>query len=85
MRGTIAVLAWLEDFPNASTYALSISDIGGYGDVAYVRGHVTMTVHLEGTTEPVAEVMKYLEIRKKQIDGSWLISVDIFNSDTSES
>ena len=37
VEGHDAVLALLESFPRASTFSLSISDIGGYGDVAYVR------------------------------------------------
>ena len=81
VEGHEALLDWLKTFPRASAFTLSISDIGGYGDVAYVRGHATMTLHPEGATEPVEEVMKTVEIRKKQVDGSWLMAVDIFNSD----
>ena len=31
VEGRDAVLGWLKDFPKASTFSLSISDIGGYG------------------------------------------------------
>ena len=81
VEGPDAVREWFKAFPRASQFSLSISDIGGYGDVAYVRGHARMTLHPEGTAEPVDEEMKYVEIRKKQADGSWPIAVDIFNSD----
>ena len=81
VEGPDAVKEWFKAFPRASQFSLSISDIGGYGDVAYVRGHATMTLHPEGAAEPVDEVMKYVEIRKKQEDGSWPLAVDIFNSD----
>ena len=81
VEGQDALLAWLKTFPKVSKFSLSISDVGGYGDIAYVRGHATMTSHPEGAAEPVDEVMKYVEIRKKQVNGSWLMAVDIFNSD----
>ena len=82
VEGQDAMLAWLEAFPRASKFELSISDIGGYGDVAYVRGHASLTLQPEGAAGPVDEAMKYVEIRKKQVDGSWPIVVDIFNSDS---
>ncbi len=40
-----------------------------------------MTLEIEGMP-PVQETGKYIEIRRKQEDGSWLLAVDIFNSDT---
>ena len=82
VEGQDALRKWLDSFPKASAFSLSISDIGGYGDIAYVRGHATMTLQPEGAAGPVEEAMKYVEVRKKQADGSWLIAVDIFNSDT---
>ncbi len=81
VEGHEALRTWLQEFPKASAFSLSISDIGGYGDIAYVRGHATMTLHPEGTTESVEEVMKYVEIRQRQVDGSWPMAVNIFNSD----
>jgi len=35
----------------------------------------------EGAPGPIEEIGKYLEIRKRQPDGSWLLIVDISNSD----
>ena len=81
VEGRDALRTWLDSFPKASAFSLSISDIGGYGDVAYVRGHATMTLYSEGEAG-VEEALKYVEIRKKQADGSWLLAVDIFNSDS---
>ena len=81
VEGHESVRTWFDSFPKASTFSLTISDIGGYGDIAYVRGHASMTLQPEGGAAPVEEVMKYVEIRRKQVDGSWLIAVDIFNSD----
>jgi ketosteroid isomerase-like protein len=40
-----------------------------------------MTVHPDGAPGPVEDQGKFLEIRRRQPDGSWLLAVDIFNSD----
>ena len=38
-----------------------------------------MTIEVDGAS--VEDVGKYIEIRRKQADGSWLLDVDMFNSD----
>ena len=81
VEGQDGLRKWFDSFPKASAFSLSIRDIGGYGDVAYVWGHATMTLHSEGGAG-VEEAMKYVEVRKKQADGSWLLAVDLFNSDS---
>jgi ketosteroid isomerase-like protein len=60
---------------------LTIDEIDGRADLAYVRGSYSMTLHPQGAPAPVDDVGKYLEIRMHQADGSWLLAVDIFNSD----
>jgi ketosteroid isomerase-like protein len=46
-----------------------------------VLGTYTMTIVPPGAPGPVNDSGKYVEVRRKQSDGSWLIAVDIFNSD----
>jgi ketosteroid isomerase-like protein len=60
-----------------------VDEVEGYGDVAYVIGRYAMTLEPEGASEPVDDEGKYIEIRRKQPDGGWLMSRDIFNSDRS--
>ena len=60
---------------------VGVAEIEGRGDLAYVRGTYTMTLHPDGAPEPVEDAGKYLEIRRKQSDGSWLYVADMFNSD----
>jgi ketosteroid isomerase-like protein len=81
VHGRPAVRSWLARFPRVSRLSLTIEEIDGRADVAYVRGSYSMTLHPEGAPAPVDDVGKYIEIRKRQSDGSWLIAADIFNSD----
>jgi ketosteroid isomerase-like protein len=48
--------------------------------MAYVRGTYDMKIAMSDTMT-VSDRGKFLEIRKRQPDGSWLIHRDIFNSD----
>jgi ketosteroid isomerase-like protein len=66
--------------PPFSGMDLQASEIDGRGDLAVVRGTHTMTIMIEGIP-PFEEVGKWVEIRQKQADGSWLIHRDIYNSD----
>jgi ketosteroid isomerase-like protein len=67
-----------EAFPGITSVDFRTVSLEGCGDLAYVQG----TYHLELTTPdgPVADHGKFLEIWKRQADGSWKNSLDIFNS-----
>ncbi|MDH5203197.1 MAG: SgcJ/EcaC family oxidoreductase [Nitrospirota bacterium] len=81
VQGREAILTWAEAFPPLTEFSLSAVEIDGRGDLAFVRGTYSMTIALEGAPEPIQDTGKYIEIRRKQEDGSWLIARDIFNSD----
>ena len=76
-----AIQAWLGHFPRVSRLTLTNHDVQGRADLAYVRGSYEMTLHPEGAPGPIEDTGKFVEIRKRQPDGSWLIAVDTFNSD----
>ncbi len=59
VEGQDALLAWLKTFPKVSKFSLSISDVGGYGDIAYVRGHATMTLHPEGASASIGSGVNF--------------------------
>lgn len=80
VEGRDNIQAWFEALPPVSAMEIKTVDIDGNGDLAYVQGTYIMTVAPEGL-EPVTDTGKFIEIRRKQADGSWLLIRDIFNSD----
>jgi ketosteroid isomerase-like protein len=79
--GRASLKAFFESFPAISDMRFELDDIDGIGNLAYVRGRYEMSLAVEGAPEPVPDRGKFVEIRRKQPDGRWLIAVDIFNSD----
>jgi uncharacterized protein (TIGR02246 family) len=80
-EGRAAIRVWLQQFPPMSDFSLTPVDIDGRGDLAYVRGTYAMTITGPDGKPATNDHGKYLEIRRRQTDGQWLIAVDIFNSD----
>jgi ketosteroid isomerase-like protein len=68
-------------FPPVTEFKATDVRIEGHGDLAYAHGVYEMTFTLPGAPAPVKDTGKYLDIRKRQKDGRWLYSVDMFNSD----
>jgi ketosteroid isomerase-like protein len=81
LEGQAAIRAWFEQSPPLTTFTLSVVEIDGRGDLAYVRGTYALTIAAAGRTPAISDQGKFLEIRRKQADGSWLMTLDIFNSD----
>lgn len=55
-------------------------DVARSGDLGYVTGNYEFTEKDAGG-KPITDKGKYLEIWKKQTDGSWKCVVDMFSSD----
>jgi len=79
--GREAFRKWMAQFPRATRFENEIQHIEGRADLAHVRGTYSMTLQPQGAPGPVEDVGKYLEVRRRQPDGSWLLALDIFNSD----
>jgi uncharacterized protein (TIGR02246 family) len=79
--GREALKAFFAGFPAITEFRFDLDDIDGSGNLAYVRGRYEMTLAIEGAPAPVQDRGKFVEIRRKQSDGRWLIAVDIFNTD----
>ena len=80
-EGRAAIQAWLGAFPPMSEFSLTPVEIDGRGDLAYVRGTYAMTIVGPDGHEVGKDHGKFLEIRRRQPDGKWLIVADMYNSD----
>lgn len=56
-------------------------EVARSGDIGYVRGVYESTVN-DSKGNPRSDKGKYIEIWKKQADGSWKVALEIFNSDS---
>jgi ketosteroid isomerase-like protein len=79
ITGRQGIAEFLESFPNMKAFENTVEEIDGDGNMAYVRGRFRMEMVPEPGAEPVVEEGQYIEIRKKQPDGSWPLTHDIFN------
>ncbi len=75
------IRTFMETFPTVTRFSIGIDEIDGRDDLIYVRGTYSMTIQPEGASNPVEDVGKYLEIRRRQPDGSFSFAVDMFSSD----
>ncbi len=80
LEGRAALKSWMESFPKLSRFDLNQHEIECQGDLAYVRGSYVMTLLTD--QGPLETRGKYIEIHKRQLDGSWRLARDIFNADS---
>ena len=78
VQGKSAIIARLENWRGIvlKERKYTIEKIEGCGDLAYVWGVITQSYEFNGI--PSENGLKMLRIFKKQPDGSWLISVEIW-------
>ena len=55
-------------------------EVASSGDLGYTAGSYQLTVKDE-KGNPVTDTGKYLEVWKKQADGGWKVTTEMFNSD----
>ena len=81
VTGREAISALYRSSGSIQEYKLTILEIEGRNDLAYAHGAYQMAATPPAATAPVGDKGKYVEIWKKQRDGSWKVVLDIFNSD----
>jgi ketosteroid isomerase-like protein len=79
VSGHDALVQFARTFPPTSGFTLRQVDVDGRGDLAYVYGKYSWTLMLPQGQVP--DSGKYIEVWRKQSDGSWKITRDVFNSD----
>lgn len=83
VRGREATRAWNERLlSQVRTSAVSVTDreVLVDGNLAVERGSFTWTVTPVGGGSPMVDEGKFVAIYRKQADGSWKVSHDIWNS-----
>ena len=77
--GRAAIQQMLAAFPPLGEMKLITHDVNGTADLAAVRGTYALLMAPPGSPA-IADTGSYVELWKKQADGTWLIVWDIFNS-----
>jgi uncharacterized protein (TIGR02246 family) len=80
VEGRQAVMAFLQGFPTLASFTASATDVAGHGDWAYARGTFSFTTAPD-SGPPMTEQGKFLAIHRRDADGTWRITRDIWNSD----
>lgn len=75
VKGRSAIEACLAGLPAMKDFKLRNMRVEGREDFAYIQGTYLMTVPPPGVSEPVQASGYYVEIRRRQPDGRWLIAV----------
>ena len=79
--GIDAAVGFMEGGPGLEG-TITPDEVEGSGKLAYVRGTYKLMFIVNDTLQ-IPDNGKYLELWKKQDDGSWKLAVDIWNSDVS--
>ena len=80
VTGRTAIAAWEKDNEDGYRITLRPDEISVAGDRAIVRGRSCVFIPL-GSGGTGVDVGKFIEVRRRQSDGRWLVSHDAFNSD----
>ncbi len=82
LSGRQAVVSFYKEFVEAGykNFSFSSVQVSSDGDLAYNVGRYSADVATDGGT--TTDSGKFVDVYKRQSDGSWKIHVSIFNSDT---
>ncbi len=80
VEGRSAIREFFAGFPKVSSCELKSLEVQGRGDLAFAHGAYKMTLVIPGM-DPVHDEGKYVEIWRRDADGTWRILRDIVNSD----
>ncbi len=79
IHGRDAIRAWYEASPRMSDIKFEILEVDGHANLAFVRGKYSIAVAQEGVQETVIDTGKFLEVRHRVADGSWLTTVNMYS------
>lgn len=79
VRGHDAIIEFFEELPSMNEMSFKVIKIEGRLDMAYDYGGYQLVMTPEDG-EPINDFGKYIEIWKRQDNGTWKVAWDIFNS-----
>jgi ketosteroid isomerase-like protein len=81
VKGQEALTSFFTSFPPLSNMRFEQLEVDGAGGLAYVWGTYSLDMLPPGAESPINDSGKFIEIWRTQEDGSWRVTLDIFNSD----
>ena len=83
VKGAEGIRAFWGGFMAAYDVKMEVAgdEVAGAGDLAYVVGRYNFTATPKAKGPALEDRGKFVEIYKRQADGSWKYAVDIYNSD----
>ena len=79
VKGRTAIEVCLAALPAITDFTLRNTKVEGHDDVAYIQGTYTMTLAASGAAAAAQQSGYFVEIRRRQADGRWLIAVHMLN------
>jgi uncharacterized protein (TIGR02246 family) len=79
-RGRAAIEAWLGGIEELRSYDLTRDALDGADGIAYIRGRYEITLRPAGAPGPISDEGDFLEVWRKDSDGSWRVAEAIWNS-----
>ena len=80
LLGRDAAVAYVKTYPKLTKFSTNVDEITGQGDLAYARGRYSITTEApDGKTS--TERGSFIEIHRRQSDGSWPFARLIWHSD----
>jgi uncharacterized protein (TIGR02246 family) len=81
IEGKAAITRFYQAFPPVGDFKLYGEQIESGGDLVVIRGSNAYNMMPPGASTAVADTGKFVEVWKKQADGTWKLLWDIGNSD----
>jgi uncharacterized protein (TIGR02246 family) len=81
VQGRPAISSFFAGFPKITAFTNNIVELEANGDLAYARLTYALTTMPPGAKVPLNDTGKVIIILRKQINGTWLTTRGIWNSD----
>jgi uncharacterized protein (TIGR02246 family) len=81
VEGRPAISSFLAGYPKITAFTQSIVELDANGDLGYARLTYALTTMPPGAKAPLNDTGKVIIILRKQLNGTWMTTRGIWNSD----